>query len=252
MITLALVAFFVGALIGAVGIGGILLIPAIEALAGIGTREAMGTALFSFIFTAVIGTWLFARRGSVDWRVALPVCLGATLCGYLGALLNAVLGSNWLNLSLSLVIIFAGASVLRPLDSGWFARSLGPGGRWALLAAIGASVGFVAGLTGVGGPVLSIPIMVVLGFSPLVAIATGQVIQVAAATSGSIGYLAQGTIDFSLASWLTLVQLVGLVLGVRWGHSRDTGQLKRMVAVVCLGVGAFLLARTVGRLGHLW
>lgn len=252
MIMLALAAFFVGLLIGMVGIGGILLIPAIEALAGIGTRQAMGTALFSFIFTAVIGTWMFARRGSVDWRVALPVCLGATLCGYLGALLNSVLGSHWLNLALSLVIIFAGASVLRPLGSGWFVTRLSPRGRWALLAAIGGSVGFVAGLTGVGGPVLSIPVMVVLGFSPLVAIATGQVIQVAAATSGTIGYLAHGAVDFTLAAWLTVVQLAGLVLGVRWGHSRNTGQLKRMVATVCLGVGLFLLARTVGRMGGLW
>lgn len=49
-------AVFVGGLIGTVGVGGILLIPALSALAGLSTHTAMGTALFSFIFTGLLGT----------------------------------------------------------------------------------------------------------------------------------------------------------------------------------------------------
>ncbi len=123
----------------------------------------------------------------------------------------------------------------------WWNRGL----RWALLLGLGAAVGFVSGLTGVGGPVLSVPIMIVLGFSPLVSIATGQIIQVAAATSGTVGNLLHGVVHFGLAAWLTAVQLVGLVLGVRLAHSRGTEQLRRMVAAVCLGGGGFLLVRSL-------
>lgn len=244
MISLALIAFFVGMLIGTVGIGGILLIPAIAAFTGMGTREAMATALFSFIFTAVIGTYLFERRKSIDWMISVPICLGALLFGYLGALVNSMVNPLWLKVALSLVIIFSGAYVLIPSVSGrefiFNKRSVA---HQSLLIGIGAMVGFVSGLTGVGGPVLSVPIMVVLGFPPLTAIATGQVIQVAAASSGTVGNLVHGFIDFKAASWLSVVQLGGLIIGVRMAHSFSMHQLRKLVAIVCLLVGGFLFAR---------
>ncbi len=62
-------AFAVGTLIGAVGIGGILLIPALSAFAGLPIHAAMATALFTFGFTGVTGTVMFQRRGSIDWNV---------------------------------------------------------------------------------------------------------------------------------------------------------------------------------------
>ncbi|MBI4804373.1 MAG: sulfite exporter TauE/SafE family protein [Desulfovibrio sp.] len=244
MISLAVIAFFVGMLIGTVGIGGILLIPAISAFTGMGTREAMATALFSFIFTAVIGTYLFERRKSIDWMISVPICLGALLFGYLGALVNSMVNTLWLNVALSLVIIFAGAYVLIPsLGTRQFEFDKRSAAHLALLTGIGGVVGFVSGLTGVGGPVLSVPIMVVLGFPPLTAIATGQVIQVAAASSGTVGNLIHGFIDFRAASWLSVVQLGGLILGVRFAHSFKTNQLRRLVAIVCLLVGGFLFVR---------
>jgi uncharacterized protein len=73
-VLLLLIAFGVGALIGTVGVGGILLIPALAALGGLGIREAMATALFTFTFTGIAGTLLFQRKGSIDWRITWPVC----------------------------------------------------------------------------------------------------------------------------------------------------------------------------------
>ena len=244
VIWLAVTAFLVGALIGVVGIGGILLIPAITAFSGMGVREAMATALFSFLFTALLGTYLFHKRGSIDWTIAWPICLGALLAGYLGALANAVVKTAWLTVALSAVIVFAGAYVLLPTSRHKpFAYDKASWAHRMLLGGIGAAVGFVSGLTGVGGPVLSVPIMVVLGFAPLTAIATGQIIQVAAASSGTAGNMAHGVIDYWAAAWLTVVQLGGLVLGVRVAHGIKTHYLRTMVAFVCLAVGGFLFLR---------
>ena len=251
MVSLAALAFFVGVLIGTVGIGGILLIPGITAFTGMDTRQAMATALFSFIFTAVIGTYLFQRRGSIDWLIAIPICAGALMFGYLGALANSLVNVLWLNVALALVIIFAGTYVLLPgARTKAFEFDRRRVSHVALLGGIGAMVGFVSGLTGVGGPVLSVPIMVVLGFSPITSIATGQVIQVAAAGSGTVGNLIHGFIDFKAASWLTVVQLGGLILGIRLAHTMSTRYLRMMVALVCIVVGGFLLVRSIAALLH--
>src|SRR5512135_3076729 len=88
-VSLLVVSLAVGVLIGAVGVGGILLIPALNTLAGLIIQEAMATALFTFIFTGIIGTVLFHKRGSIEWNITAPLCLGATLSGFLGAWANS-------------------------------------------------------------------------------------------------------------------------------------------------------------------
>ena len=79
------VAIAVGVIMGAAGVGGILLIPFLTTLGGLSIHEASATLLFSFLFTGIVGTWLFQRRGTIDWKVAVPVCAGATVFSYLGA-----------------------------------------------------------------------------------------------------------------------------------------------------------------------
>ena len=246
---LALVSLIVGTLIGTVGVGGILLIPALSALADLSTHASMATALFSFIFTGVIGTWLYQRRGSIDWGITIPVCIGAIVFGYIGAMANAHADARLLNIILALIIVFAGIYAMRPYK-GESCFQAQPGNRKHLimLLLIGSTVGFGSGLTGVGGPVLSVPIMVIIGFNPLTAIATSQVIQIAAAVSGSVSNLSNGFIDFQVASWVTVVELIGVMLGVHIAHTAKTHHLRNFVAVTCILVGGFILIRSTGLL----
>lgn len=241
---LLLVAVFVGGLIGTVGVGGILLIPALSLLAGFSTHSAMGTALFSFIFTGLLGTWLFWRHGSIDWRITIPVCLGGLLCGYPGALANAAASPRLLDLLLGSIIIFAGVYALFPAKGGRVNYRPGDGRQKLFLLLTGGIVGFGSGLTGVGGPVLSVPLMVILGFSPLTAIATSQVMQITAALSGSVGNLAHGFINTGTVLWITAAELLGVTCGARLAHSISQAALKKAVSIVCILVGAFIMLRT--------
>ncbi|MEG6550201.1 sulfite exporter TauE/SafE family protein [Desulfocurvibacter africanus] len=246
IVLLALVALLVGTLIGCVGVGGILLIPALAAFSGLTTHMSMATALFSFIFTGIVGTLLYQRKGSIDWRITIPVCLGAVFFGYLGAMVNSHLNAVYLNIALACIIIFAGIYTYRPYTGkGLMAAEGDSGGKRVALFAIGAAVGFGSGLTGVGGPVLSVPMMVILGFSPLTAIATSQVIQIVAAVSGTIGNLKFGGIDFTTGMWVTAVELVGVAIGAYIAHCSGAKRLRTIVAVVCIVVGGFILLKSL-------
>ena len=244
-VLLLAVAVVVGALIGTVGVGGILLIPALSGIVGMSTHTAMGTSLFSFLFTGLLGTWLYQRHGSIDWRITIPVCIGGLLAGYPGSLVNAHAPAHVLNLALGL-IIFAGVYALRPARGGTRVYE-GTASQKLGLVLIGAVVGFGSGLTGVGGPVLSVPLMVVLGFAPLTAIATSQVIQITAAASGSVGNIMHGFVDLSTAVWVTAAELVGVVCGARLAHTVSGGALKKMVSVVCILLGAYIVIRALGQ-----
>ncbi len=240
-------AFGVGALIGAVGIGGILLIPALTAFAGLGIHEAMATALFTFVFTGVTGTVMFQRRGSIDWRVTTPVCLGTVLFAFAGAWVNALTAPKALAVILAGIIIFAGVYTLatwrglrKPAFGGTYRA------QQALLVMIGAVSGFGSGLTGVGGPALSVPLMVLCGFPALTSIGASQVIQIIAAFSGTLGNLQFGTVNFAIAALVTVFEIAGVFVGARISHAVDGGSLQKFVAVLCIAVGAFLIARVLG------
>ncbi len=244
MLALAAVAALVGILIGAVGVGGILLIPALQMLAPLPIQAAMATALFTFIFTGIVGTALFQRRGSIDWALTTPLCLGGALFGVVGGWANARLDAKLLTLILALLIVAAGANTLftsSALRTACFDDR--PRRQRALLFVIGAVTGFGSGLTGIGGPALAVPMLVVCGFPALAAIGASQVIQIVASVSGSVAHLAQGNVDLRLAALLTLFAVLGVVVGVRAAHAVDARWLRRGVGLLCVGVGAGLLVR---------
>jgi uncharacterized membrane protein YfcA len=243
---LAALAVVVGMFIGAVGIGGILLIPALTAFGGMSIHEAAATALFTFLFTGMLGTALFLRRGSISWRMTIPVCAGAVLFAYVGAWANSRIGSVALTVVIALIIVAAGTYILvAPQPARHRLRDGAARGEQTALALVGVVSGFGSGLSGAGGPLFSVPIMVMLGFAPLAAIGTSQVLQIIAAVSGTIGNLRFGQIDFGVAWWVTLAELAGVILGVRLAHAVSTRVLRAMAAVLCIAVGLAMLVRVL-------
>lgn len=246
MVLLAATVFVVGILTGLTGVGGVLVIPALVALAGLSVQTSMATAMFSFIFVGLAAALLQQKRAVIDWAPTLPLVATAAACSYAGALANTMVPTLQLNFGLSLIILFAGASVLHPVGACRTFRFDRRRPRHVVfMAGIGAGVGFLSGLTGVGGPVLSIPVMVALGFPTLASIAAGQVLQVAVTTTGTMGNLLYGAIDFQVAAWISVVQLAGLGIGIRTAHTFAEHRLRRLVAVVCLAVGGYLFVRVL-------
>lgn len=246
MFTLLSIAFAVGTLIGAVGVGGILLIPALTTFAHLGVHEAMATSLFTFIFTGITGTALFQRKGTIQWRVTTPICAGALVFAFAGAWINSLSAPRTLALLLAGVILFAGVYTLAAWHrTGHAAFERRPGAQQALLAGIGSVAGFGSGLTGVGGPALSVPLMMLFGFPALVSIGASQVIQIIAAVSGTLGNLRFGSIDFQLAGPVTVMEMAGVFLGSRLAHSVNQLALRRFVGVTCIPVGLLIIAHAL-------
>ena len=207
----------------------------------------MATALFTFAFTGIAGTIMFQRRGSIDWTFTKPVLAGATLFAFIGAWVNSLTGAGALALILAAIIIFAGVYTL----AAWHGipQPALQGRRQAqqvLLVVLGAVAGFGSGLTGVGGPAISVPLMVMCGFPALTAIGTSQVIQIVAAISGTLANLKYGAIDFGIAALLTLIEIAGVILGARIVHAVNADGLHKFVAVLCIVVGCALIAREIG------
>jgi uncharacterized membrane protein YfcA len=249
MVAIAALGLVSGILIGCIGIGGVLLVPCLS-LAGIDVHKAIGASLVSFIFSGAIGVWLYARHGSIAWRSAAPLAAGAAPGAFLGAYLAARASGEMLLIGVGATAVFAGWRVLRrkseAVDSG--AIRLGP----LALALIGAAIGVLSALTGTGGPVLLVPLLIWWGAPVLPSVGLSQAIQVPIALMASLGNFATGNLDLPLAALLSVGVTVGSAAGARVAHALPAVLLARIVAVALILVGALVAVRSGHTLAAPW
>ena len=79
---------------------------------------------------------------------------------------------------------------------------------------MGAGVGFLSGLFGVGGGFLMTPLLIFTGIPPAVAVATEANQIVAASVSGVLAHWKRGNVDFRMGGFLLVGGVVGSTLGV--------------------------------------
>ncbi len=84
-------ALVVGLLIGCVGIGGVLMTPALVYVGGLGFHLAAATSMWAFLFAGAAGTSIYARHGSIDWRLAAWLGVGVVPAAFAGAGANVAL-----------------------------------------------------------------------------------------------------------------------------------------------------------------
>lgn len=105
--------FIIGLLSGIVngllGIGGgTILIPAMVFLLGEEQHKAHGTALMAMLPIALVSTFLYGLKGSLDYGLALKVASSGVFGGYLGAKLMNRIRADHLKKAFAIFLIIAG------------------------------------------------------------------------------------------------------------------------------------------------
>lgn len=118
-----------------------------------------------------------------------------------------------------------------------------------VLLSLGALVGMLSGLFGVGGGFLTTPLLVALGIPPSVAVSTQTCQIVASSTASVIGHWQKGNVDFQMGRVMLMGSGVGAVIGIfLFKLLRHIGQIDLIIAVlytVLLGtIGVLMLIET--------
>ena len=243
--SLVLISITIGILVGAVGVGGFFMPTALTLVAGVTIHQGTATSLFTFIFTGIVGAFYFHKKGSINWMLVWPLCIGAMFTGFVGAWIGSKLSTTMLSAVLAIMIMGVGIYTLAFGDRASLVIVRNAKQQWLVLAGIGAMTGFLSGLTGIGGPALSVPLMMLCGYSILNAIGAGQVLQIVGALSGTMANLKFGTIDFGLAWFITSFEIFGVLLGAYLIHKVDVRLIKKLVGFLCLVAGFAFIVRTI-------
>ena len=151
---------------------------------------AFGTSLLVILPTVASGAWRHHRKGAVWWKVAIIMGSCGFIAAFGGATLAAHLSGTALKIVCGVVVLAVGIWMLisrplkseqKPKDNPWLWIA------WAI------PIGIVTGITGLGGGVVAVPIMVLaLKFKMHNAIATSLATIIFTSTGGVVGYIING------------------------------------------------------------
>ncbi|WP_345603096.1 sulfite exporter TauE/SafE family protein [Tomitella cavernea] len=238
--------------ITALGPGGVLPTIGLFALTGLSAPAVAGTALVTHVATGIAGTAAFARSGQLRQahtrRTALTLAGAAVIGTPVGVLVNAQLSQRAFGYVLAAVVAVVALLL-------WYRERRGAGRETAVVtgavaprrhpdpvtvAGIGAAVSVTGGIVGIGGPMLAVPLLIACGVPVLESLAAAQAQSIVIAAIGSVGYAAQGAIDWPLALLVGVPELAGVFLGWRIAHAIPTRTLKRALIVALLALAPYL------------
>jgi uncharacterized membrane protein YfcA len=218
-----------------VGHGGASAYLAAMALAGLAPAEMRPIALTLNILVSSMATWKFWRAGHFSWRLFWPFAAVSIPFAYLGGAIT--LPGQAYRIVVGLVLVYAGWQLWRSFRAGEEMRKArAPAIPLAL--AIGAAMGLLSGLTGVGGGIFLSPLLLMLGWA-----GTKQTSAVAApfilvnSIAGLAAGFVAGTAVLPQTTWLLAVAvLIGGWLGAEYGSRRFANPVVRRFLAVVLGV----------------
>ncbi len=194
--------------------GGFIMVPLMMSWLRFDQRRASATSLLAIIPPAALSASLYGARGEVELLAAAIIAVGAVAGTPLGALLLRRLSLTWLKwLFIAGLLVSALRLVLvAPERDGAFDYSvvsvLG-------LIALGLLMGVVAGLLGVGGGIVAVPVLIaVFGIGDLLAKGTSLLALIPGAIAGSIPNVRAGLVQWRDAVTIGLMAAAMSLVGV--------------------------------------
>ena len=252
-LTLALVlGVAVGILLGLLGGGGsIVAVPVLVYALDLPLAEAIPTSLLVIGVASATGAIPKVRAKLVEWRLA--AIFAAT--GIVGTLVGSVLGRHLpeaaVMIGFAIVMIIAGARMLRSTDDVGTACKTGSSGiDWRRCAPrsipTGFGVGVLTGLFGVGGGFLIIPALVLLlGIEKSVAVGTSLVVIVANSAAGLIAQADGLGGNWPLTAAFAGAAIAGSLVAGRPSTRIDTDKLRTWFAYLVFAVAGYVLVDTL-------
>ena len=224
-----------------VGHGGASAYIAAMALAGIAPAEMRPIALSLNLLVSGIGTYKFWRAGYFRWRLFWPFAVVSIPLAFAGGAIT--LPGHAYKIVVGIVLIYAAWQLWRSARAGEEMREVRAPPVW-LAMLVGACLGFLAGLTGVGGGIFLSPLLLIAGWAGTkqTSAASAPFILVNSIAGLAAGFTMKSATLPAQIWILCIAVLVGGWLGAEYGSRRFTNPfVRRVLAVVLALAGAKML-----------
>ncbi len=258
----------VGALVGLCGVAGFLLPLVYTGPLGMEVTEGLALSFAAFILSGALGSANYRKAGSLDVAFGIRLSIGSLAGAILGVGLNLIIPEAAVKTLLYLVVLLSGISILlrkektkatknlpregqaiqegqaaqesQTIQEGQAApKSIGISSNLPATLGLGFATGAICSMSGAGGPVLVMPLLVVFGIEVRTAVGVALFNSIFIGIPACIGYLSQ-------CSGMKLLPVMAAALishgiGVTFG-SRNAVRINQVLLKKGIGVFSILIA----------
>ncbi len=233
----------VGACVGLTGVAGFLLPLVYTGLLGLSVTEGLALSFGAFILSGVIGSINYRKAGNLDLAFGVRLGVGSFLGSVLGVFLNQLIPEEHVKILLYVVVLLSGISILlRKEPNDTEAEQKGPGflqRHVSATVALGFVTGAICAMSGAGGPVLVMPLLMLFGCSARMAVGVALFDSIFIGIPACAGYLSQCRITDLLLS--LVIALVFHGIGVAVG-SKNATKINQVVLKRIIAIGSIFIA----------
>jgi len=241
----ALVGIAGGLTSGLLGVGGgIVLVPMLTKFLGLDQKRAQATSLAILVFTALAAAITYRAAGPVDLVLAGFLAAGSIVGVRLGALYSGQLPGATLRRAFGVLAVVVGIRLLLPSlpEGNWLAL---PGlAGVAIEVGVGFAIGSLAGLLGVGGGVILVPVLTLLFGIPQHA-AQGVSLFMIVPTSivGAWTQLRLGAVEKPVVAPVAIASVVAAVVAATVAHQLPAATLRWLFGLLLVVIGTRMILR---------
>ena len=227
-ILFSIITLFLSVIFSMGGTGaGVAIIPIFNFL-GFDFTIAKAIGLFAGASTTITSSVMNIKRKAVDYRFVFPIGIMMLIFAPLGAYSSSFTDEEVVKFAFMLFLFYTASMMMFGKKKALFHND----SMWILFV-VGGVVGFLAGLLGVGGGNILIPLLALLGYEPKkVAIATSFVVPFSALGS-FFTYASYVEIDWLLLACVSLSAIVGGYIGNYLMHFKlKQEHIKRVMATI--------------------
>lgn len=223
------------------------LIPVYTSL-GIDLHQAMALALLLNALAMISALFRYVKNRLVLWKLSIPLIITISIGAPLGVKLSYAIDINIIQIIFICFLLFAAVMIFtsKAKSEETSADFRLTGLKIAMGSGVGLFIGMLAGLIGVGGGNIVLPVLLATGIKPREAVGTTAVIVVFSSTSGFIGHMGMGSIDGVLVFISAAAAIAGAIVG-SWlmTDKLDPKMIKKILGLVLI---AFAIKMTINLL----
>ena len=209
---------------------------------------SLGTSLAAIVLATASATRAHHLHGAVRWDIVKGLAPGIAVAGLAAGAIARVAPVAFLKTFFLCFMAYVAFQIVFGLKPKAGHRLPGKTGMFA----VGAAIGGLSGLAGVGGAMLSVPFMMYCNVSFHHAIGTSAAVSLVVAIAGTLGFIGAGLTDALLPPWslgyvylpawlgISATSIFLAPLGARAAHRLPVGALKKIFALFLLALTAKL------------
>lgn len=258
IIIISVIILLISITMSMVGKGGGNFYVLVMVLAGVSMYNAATTSQLIMMGTSITAMLVFSKHKKVDWKLALVIDPPTDIMAFVGGYFAQSIPVTTLKLMFAILLIIISFSMMikvkdkeyKRVDKfGYWNRTFGnykySVNLWLTLP-ITAAVGFFAGVIGISGGAFKIPLMVMLCGIPMeIAVGTSSAMVAATALMGFLGHSLNGDFNPQLAIPLTVVAIVGGLIGSKYAIKSKPKNLKNVFAATNLVAAIIMIINII-------